>query len=320
MTPASQPTTVSRRGFALLGVLWVMIGVSLLSLGVSLIGREAVAAGQNRAGLARASWRAEDCIERARAAIAEALRSEAASRVRRTRRSAWAALDWAVAASPLVAEARCEVTMRPAGTAVDVNLADEEQLDALFRAAGVIAVGADSLTDALLDWRDTDDIPRPLGAERDWYARERRHLPRNGALADTRELFAYVRGFASLETGVLDSLLTVEPGRVLLDRAPPAVIASLPGLGDEALARLQESRLRGEPAVDVFALDARLSPHGSELLRSRYGDLARLTVTEPDAWILTSVGHSGISAATATIEVRLERAGDRAAVVRRRAW
>jgi hypothetical protein len=115
-------------------------------------------------------------------------------------------------------------------------------------------------------------------------------------------------------------LVTVEPGRVLLDRAPLAVVASLPGIGAEALSRLQEARLRRDAFIDVMVLGARLSPQPAELLRVRHADIARMTVAEPDAWILTSRGHSLQAGVTATIEVRLERAGDRAAVVRWRTW
>jgi hypothetical protein len=131
-------------------------------------------------------------------------------------------------------------------------------------------------------------------------------------LANAREL-RRVRGFdeSVLPDSILTAVFTVEPGRVVWSRAPLAVLGSLPGIGEEALARLAERRARGV-AVDINALSADLSPGGRQLLASRYGDLARLTTDGPDAWILTARGNGY------AIEVRLAPAGTRAAIVRRR--
>ena len=115
-------------------------------------------------------------------------------------------------------------------------------------------------------------------------------------------------------------LVGVEPGRIDLNRAPLPVLASLPGLGAEALARLAEHRVRGAPVSDVLALSAELSPNARAALVARYADLVRLTTTEPDAWIVTSRARAGQPSITAAIEVRLVRAGTRAAIVRRRTW
>lgn len=53
---------------------------------------------------------------------------------------------------------------------------------------------------------------------------------------------------------------------------------------------------------------------------SDYPDLLRLTTSEPDAWTLTARGISGAPAVTVALELVLVRAGDRAAIVRRRTW
>jgi hypothetical protein len=41
---------------------------------------------------------------------------------------------------------------------------------------------------------------------------------------------------------------------------------------------------------------------------------------EPDAWLVTARGVTGFPQVTAVLEVRLVRAGARAAIVRRRTW
>jgi general secretion pathway protein K len=297
--------TTRRKGFALLAALWVTVALSAMALAGLLVARDVVTGAQNRVTLMRERWRAEDCLERARAVIDDAMNGRIAG--------GWESLDRAVAMSPVITDAACDVTLVPTGIAVDVNAADREQLLALFRAIGIGKPAADSMADALLDWRDADDIPRPLGAERDWYRAHDRFTPRNGPLADTKEL-RRVRGFdeATIPDSIFNAVFTVEPGRMLWSRAPLAVLASLPGVGEEALARIVERRLRGTGVADVTALAANLSPGARQALGDRYGDLSRLTTDRPDAWILTARG--GVYA----IEVRLAPAGSRAAIVRRR--
>jgi hypothetical protein len=119
---------------------------------------------------------------------------------------------------------------------------------------------------------------------------------------------------------VLDSLLGVEPGRIPLAIAPIPVIAALPGIGEEALARIAERRLNGGWPVDLMTLGAALSTTARETMLARFAELSRWTTLDPDAWILTSRAADGSSAVSAVVEVRLVRAGVRAAIVRRRSW
>jgi hypothetical protein len=55
-------------------------------------------------------------------------------------------------------------------------------------------------------------------------------------------------------------------------------------------------------------------------LLASYAELARATTAVPDAWIIVARGWSGIPRVTADVELRLVRAGWRAAIVRRRTW
>ena len=302
---------MTRRGFALPAVLWVIVGVAAISLVGTVVARESVATAQNRVDHARAAWRAEGCLEIARATIADALADGDRASL------AWTGLDSIVARSSLLADAGCDIAARPAGAALDANAAGAEQLQRLFRAAGARPGQADSLTDALLDWRDRDDEPRPMGAEAAWYRARAELPPRDEAIADVVEL-RRIRGMSDLP-GV-DTLLGVEPGRIPLGRAPLAVVASLPGIGEEAVARLAELRSRGQQPGDLLAFAAALSREARAEMLARYPELVALVTTEPDAWIVASRAGEGTRAVSATIEVRLVRAGTRAAIVRRRTW
>jgi type II secretory pathway component PulK len=303
--------TRRRRGFALLTVLWVMTAGSVLAAAGVLAGRQGAHAARNRVNSARALWRAEDCLARAHATIDEQL-SEA--RTPDAESATWRALDSLPPAPSLPMAEGCAVVLRAAGSTLDVNAAESEQLARLFTAA-YGAPPADGLVDALLDWRDADDEPRPEGAEADWYRTQRRHVPRNDSIAAVGEL-ARIRGFEELAG--LGDLLGVEPGRISIANAPAAVLLAVPGFTEETVAAILERRFRGEQVTSLLALAKSLSPRSADSLIARYPDIERLTALEPDAWILTSEGAVGDPIVRATIEVRLVRAGRRAVVLRRR--
>lgn len=293
-----------RRGFALLATLWIIVGIAVLAAAGSAAARGGLATARNRASIRRAAWRAEDCLERSRASIAAALDSSDGWRWRDLREAS------------TVVRSDCRATIVAGGALLDVNDADADRLRRLLQAQGIAPAAADSLVDALLDWRDTDDVPRSFGAERAWYAAHLRAPPRNGPFGHAEEL-RLVRGFESRAD--LTAFLSVESGRTPLDLAPLPVIASLPGFTSETVARVAEMRLRGERVTDVLALGARLSPASRDSIVAHYAELQPLSTTEPDAWLLTATGWSGTPAVKATVDVRLARAGTRAAIVRRRA-
>jgi len=306
------------RGFVLLAVLWVMVGVSAVGLGLALDARRAAGAARNRRALVVARWAAEDCLSRTEAIIDDALQRAANLP---SDSAVWATLDLLASNSAnratFIEDTTCGATLRPAGTTIDANTADDTTLTRLFVAAGFTVAQGDSLADAILDWRDPDDVPRPFGAEADWYIAHNRVPPRNGRFADVRELHR-VRGLEQFDG--LDSLLGVDSDRVVIDRAPLAVISALPGFSDEAIDRMAELRARGARTASLLEFSSTLSPDARATLLASYSDLSRATTTDPDAWIITARGWSGFPRVTADVELRVVRAGSRAAIVRRRAW
>ncbi len=309
------PASNSRQGFALLAVLWVITGIAVLGVAASLAARNAVATATNRADMARAFWRAEDCLSRVRVLAAEALESRAVDAYGHG--VSWAQLDRFVASASLVALEDCDVAVHPIGSTLNVNEADAEALRSLFLTLGAGAEQVDSLVDAILDWRDPDTEPRPFGAERGWYLANGRHPPRDGPLTDAREL-RRIRGLEDMPD--LESVLGVEPGRVSLSHAPAAVLASIPGFGPEAVQRILELRNSRSVAIDLATLAGGLSSGARRELMARFADAARATTTEPEGWIVVARGYAGQPPITVAIEVKLVRAGRRAAIVRRRVW
>lgn len=310
-----------KRGFILLAVLWVMVGVSVVGLGVALVARRAARSAANRREETQAEWIAEDCAERARAVVAAMLEPPVPSVSDPS--DSWRELDRAAAAAPLLAappvmpNGSCHAAFRPSGRTIDVNSADAELLSRAFQNLGEPSARVDSLVDAVLDWRDPDDLPRPRGAEEQWYIGQGRAPPRNGPFATVQEL-ARVRGLEHLNG--LDSVLGVEPERIVLDRASLAVVAALPGFTAEAAARVAEHRIREIPVGDLLSFSSELSPSARALFLARYPDLTRLTATAPEAWTITVRAQLENSPITSVLEQRIVRAGDRAAIVRRRMW
>jgi type II secretory pathway component PulK len=83
-----------------------------------------------------------------------------------------------------------EVTIEDEARRLDAN-GPPAELARLLAAVGLDA----RLAAAVADWTDTDDVARPDGAERDWYARlPTPRLPRNAPLRSVSEL-SLVRGF-----------------------------------------------------------------------------------------------------------------------------
>jgi len=308
-----------RRGFALIAVLWVTVMVVVLGASVSLAARRSVRTARNRRSYTRALWMAGGCLERARAAIADALVADASNAAsalgKRGHVSAWSMLDDIVASSARSLASRCDVTARPLGDAVDVNSADEPVLRAVLGAVHLAPARVDSLTAALLDWRDKDDDPRSAGAESAWYRDHGRSPPRNGPLASLAEL-RLVRGFESPE--VFDSLLSVEPVRIALSRAPERVLALLPGMTPEAVAVISERRKSGGLGEDLLVLGGELSRAARDSIAAHYSELSAMVTTEPDGWLLEARASDEGSPVRVGIELKIVRSGNRPAVVRRR--
>ena len=136
-----------------------------------------------------------------------------------------------------------EMKLEDEARRLDLNRAPPDVLQALFRQLGLDP----GLLDALADWTDADDVPRPHGAERGFYlGLAAPYVPPNGPLATTGEL-ALVRGFDAGTVARLRPFVTTagESG-VNPNTAPREVLLAL----DPALApllTLRETRIIAEP-------------------------------------------------------------------------
>jgi general secretion pathway protein K len=72
---------------------------------------------------------------------------------------------------------------------IDLNTASDELLKSLFVSVGLSEVASVTLLDAVLDWRDTDNLKRLHGAEdADYRAANKSYIPPNGPFETVDEL------------------------------------------------------------------------------------------------------------------------------------
>src|SRR5437879_1939393 len=130
---------MSRRGFALLAVLWVLTALSVLAGAGFVVARTGSLTTRNRVMLARAGWAREACVE-----------------ILLARYGQDAAIRW-LHPVDLGRGTWCAATLEDPAAKLNLNLAGRE---ALVIALSAVNLGrsVDSLVDALLDWRDPDTI------------------------------------------------------------------------------------------------------------------------------------------------------------------
>ena len=237
-----------RRGFALLAVLWALVVTAALAaeLHVGVRGDQRIAA--NTRAEARLRWAARGglagALESLRARLAEA-----------------AATGSLVTTDTLIVPAEDTELDRVAvrATVVDargklqLNLADPDELAALFVAVGYREGDARSLAGAVARWRDGHLPPYdPLPTD----SSGTRLRPPRGAFAAVEELRA-VPGVSAAAYASAAPYLTVDSdGRVNLNAAPPAVLRTLPGIDAAGAAALVERRRRSPFATVYEVVDA----------------------------------------------------------------
>ncbi len=295
----------SRKGFALVAALWLLVALGSVGLHAALASRARRQAAANLLDEVRARAAALAGSEYARSRLtaamlgrAEELRAEAleSARNRRSQRRAasssvrslfrsanpledpWREPQDLVVSEMTFGDARYALVLRDVTAALNLNEATEGMLRQFFsQGMGVDYAEADELSQAMLDWTDEDDLPRINGAEREEYLEnEALVLPPNRDFVDVEEL-RYVRGMTpELYVRAAPYITLIGSGAINLNSAPEPVLLALPGLDEGAVTqilRLRESGYLPRSDQELVALlpglMGQVQDVGGEEFRSR---------------------------------------------------
>ncbi len=227
----------SSRGIALVVVLWILV---LLSITVGIFAILARTEGLQARFLfdeTAARYAAEAGIHRA---VFEMRSSDMETR-------------WVPDGRPYqmpFGEAEVEIRITDESGKINLNSADAELLTDFFISRGVEELEALHLADAILDWRDPDDMPRLYGAEiDDYHAAGYPYGPANENFRSVDELQQVIGMTWELFQRV-ESYLTVHSGRGQINPAfaSPEVLAAMPDMDQEAAQMFVEERWQFHPA------------------------------------------------------------------------
>ena len=205
-----------QRGIVLVVVLWLVVLITVIASSHARNMRIETTLAFNHVGTAKARALAEAGINRA---IMELFVSNTDIRWPLNGTARQIQLD----------SGRVNIAIRDASGLLDLNKADPTQLEAVLEAAGTEEAVRLRLVDAILDWRDKDQLRRLHGAEDDDY----RHAgldwgSRDGLFASIDEL-RYVLDMTHELFERLAPYLTVHSGQsdVNLKYAPPWLFSAL---------------------------------------------------------------------------------------------
>lgn len=283
-----QPRMRTRRGYALLTVLWLCVGIVGLASAISVTTRDALATSRNRIATSEATWSARACLAFALAAIENAFDSQRSPRVPTAQ--VWHRVGETLAAASLPQDLHCRLSAAALGSRLDLNTADSATLTRFLQQRGLSDPRADSIMNTLL-------LRRPFSS-----------------LEEVRT----IRGLSTIAS--LDTFVAIGTGPVALNHARREVLAALPGFASEAVDRVSEARAQGRPIQDFIEISRALSPPAREAFDAALPSLLAMVVLEPVAWLVTARSSVGRPPMTAVIEVRIGQLDGRVGISRRRTW
>jgi general secretion pathway protein K len=261
---------MTRRGFALLAALWLLVAISGVALEISLAARDRRLAIANTIEGARARAAAVSALADLQARLDRALarsRSAQGTSDAILMRDPWHDAPVLLRDTVRLADARYAAVLRDADAYLNLDRATEAELRNLMTALHVDAGRADEIAQSIMDWRDADDLHRLDGAERVEYLRKGAPvLPPNGPFRTLAEL-RFVNGVTDdVYRRVRPYLTLLGSGQVNLNAAPEPVLRALPGMSEEAVAAIMDARQAGRPVESIEELSLRLSTSARRVL------------------------------------------------------
>lgn len=231
-----------RRGVALIAVLWVVLLLAVIAGSLTLLTRAELGLSRNLVLSARAEALAEGGVW---LAIGRML-ADPAGDGRITGAQAWRfELEDGVV----------DVLAVDSTALIDLNMAPEELLSGLFRAAGAAEDEAAILAARIADWRDSDDNPRADGAEQADYAEADPPVRVGNRPFATADEILRVPGVTLALWRRIEGAVTVHSGRPGINPlyAPALALAALPGMDAETVQAIVAARPAPDAGMDGAA-------------------------------------------------------------------
>lgn len=146
----------NRSGIALVTTLWILAALVVLAAGIGVMARTEAQVSHNFSGLMQCRWAARAGINRALVEI-EKLKEQPTTYLNESGLMLSSQQD-----DIDLGGASFEVVIEDEAGKINVNAAEQSVLEILF--------GSRDAADSIIDWRDTDDQPQPLGAETQYYS------------------------------------------------------------------------------------------------------------------------------------------------------
>ncbi|WP_375056548.1 general secretion pathway protein GspK [Zobellella sp. DQSA1] len=236
-----------QRGIALVSVLWVLILLTLLATGLSLNSRSQAQQSSNIIHAAQARHAADAGMHLAMLALAQPQDRQ----------------PWLADGSPYLLrldDIDIRVAIFNESGRIDLNAAGPELLDGLLATTGLDDGQRARLVDAIMDWRDGDDLRRLHGAEYDDYiAAGLDYGPRNAPFQTVDEVLRVLGMTPEIYRRIRHSLTIRNPRNSINPLyAPRQVLLSLPGTDEATVDQFIEDRRRSHengqppPATSMF--------------------------------------------------------------------
>ena len=233
-------TTGRQRGVALVFVLWVLALLTLLLGSFALIARTESLQGRHLYDTTRARYAAEAGVNHA----------------------AWALsipdpqLRWIPDGRPYrmrFDDAELEIRITDESGLIDLNAADVQVMVALLVAAGADLQRATAIAEAVIDWRDADDLRMPNGAEDEDYFAEGLEYGSKDAPFDLVSELQLVLGMDFELYRQVAPALTVYSGQAMPNKAyaPSLVLQVFPNIDATLAGLIIEQRHAWQPGVGI---------------------------------------------------------------------
>jgi general secretion pathway protein K len=315
-------TRVKRDGFALMAALWLVVIVGVTGYELSVRSRVRRLAVANALEKVAADAAADAALETVRAALENRLAHPLDARSRSLADAAldpWGDLTFLRDDTLHLGDERAWAHGYDAGTRLNLNRATEGDIRRLLSAIPLDAGEADRLAQRIMDWRDADSFRRSRGMERDDYLRSgARVLPANAEFSQVAELRDVDGVTAELYARLAPYFTVSGTGQVNLNAAPRVVLASLPGLGDEAIAMILRARQGSRPLRSMEELTQRLSAGAREAIAEAGNDLSGRVTFDVREVVVTGEGWLEGSPLRSPAEAVFARGGDALFTVWRR--